>query len=98
MLFAYAETKTQISFAVTAKLISDFFFAIWIVQSLYYMYLNPKFQFSSHASSVAVQPRLCGTWSENPKTGFSERGSNRGVEISDLEAREIKLSRQQKCC
>ena len=41
-LFAYAKTKTQINFAVTAKLISSFVFAIRIVQSLYY--LNPKFQ------------------------------------------------------
>ena len=45
-LFAYAKTKTQISFAVTAKLISAFVFAIRIVQSLFY--LNPKFQASSH--------------------------------------------------
>ena len=40
--FAYAKTKTQISFAVTAKLISAFVFATRIVQSLYF--LNPKFQ------------------------------------------------------
>ena len=25
---------------------------------------------------MTVQPGLCGTWSETPKTGFSERGSN----------------------
>ena len=42
----YAKTKKQISFAVTAKLISAFVFATQIVQSLYY--LNPKFQASSH--------------------------------------------------
>ena len=45
-LFAYAKTKTQISFAVTAKLISAFVFATRIVQSLFY--INPKFQASSH--------------------------------------------------
>ena len=39
-LFAYAKTKTQISFAVT------FVFATRIVQSLYY--LNPKFQVSCY--------------------------------------------------
>ena len=39
------ETKTQISFAVTAKLISAFVFASRIVQFLFY--LNPKFQASS---------------------------------------------------
>ena len=44
--FAYAKTKTQVSFAVTAKLISAFVFGIRIVQSLYF--LNPKFQASSH--------------------------------------------------
>ena len=57
-LFAYAKTKTQISFAVTAKLISAFVFAIRIVQSLYY--LHPKFQASSHLlwlySLVCVGP------------------------------------------
>ena len=42
-------------------------FAIRIVQSL--LYLNPKFQASSHLS-VVVQPGLCRTWSETPKTGF----------------------------
>ena len=40
--FAYAKTKMQISFAVTAKLISLFVFATWIVQSLFY--LNPNFK------------------------------------------------------
>ena len=57
--FAYAKkTKTQISFAVTAKLISAFVSATWIVQSL--LYLNPKFQASSHLlwlfSPVCVGP------------------------------------------
>ena len=42
---AYAKTKTQISFAVTAKLISAFVFATRIVQFLFY--LNSKFQASS---------------------------------------------------
>ena len=44
--FIYAKTKMQISFAVTAKLISVFVFATYIVQSLYF--LNTKFQASSH--------------------------------------------------
>ena len=60
--FAYAKTKTQISFVVTAKLISAFVFATRIVQSLYFLYTKP--------SSVALQPGLCRTWSETPKTGF----------------------------
>ena len=56
--FAYAKTKTQISFAVTAKLISVFVFATWMVQYLYF--LNPKFQVSSYiewlCSPVCVGP------------------------------------------
>ena len=40
------KTKTHISFAVTAKLISALVFATWIVQSLFF--LNPKFQVSNH--------------------------------------------------
>ena len=33
--------------------------------------LLPKCEISSlQSSSVAVQPGLCGTWSETPKTGF----------------------------
>ena len=39
---AYAKTKTQISFAVTAKLISVFVFAARIVQSLFFLNRNFK--------------------------------------------------------
>ena len=57
-IFAYAKTKMQISFAVTAKLISAFVFATWIVQYLFF--LNTKFQASSHLlwlhSLVCVGP------------------------------------------
>ena len=42
----HVKTKTQISFAVTAKLISAFVFATPIVQSLFF--LNPKFHASRH--------------------------------------------------
>ena len=52
------KAKTQISFAVTAKLISVSVFTTRIVQSLYF--LNPKFQASSHLlwlySPVCVGP------------------------------------------
>ena len=35
------------------------------------IHLFPKYEISSlQPSSVAVQPGLCGTWSETPKTGF----------------------------
>ena len=71
-LFAYAKTETQISFAVTAKLISAFVFATWIVQSL--LYLNPKFQALIHLlwlySLVCIRP---GRKPRRPV--FSERGS-----------------------
>ena len=56
-LFVYAKKKTQISFAVTAKLISAFVFATQIVQSLYF--LNQKIQASGHL-----------LWLYTPKTGF----------------------------
>ena len=70
--FAYAKTKTQISFAVTAKLISAFVFATQIIQSLYF--LHPKFQACRHLlwlySPVYVRP---GRKPRRPV--FSERGS-----------------------
>ena len=46
LLFAYANTKAQISCAITAQLISAFVFATQTVQSIYF--LNPKFQVSNH--------------------------------------------------
>ena len=71
-LFACAKTKTQISFPVTAKLISAFVFATRIVQSLFF--LNPKFQATSHLlwlhSPLGVRP---GPKPRRPV--FSQRGS-----------------------
>ena len=70
--FCILRKQTQISFAVTAKLISVFVFATWIVQ--YLVYLNPKFQASSHIvwfySLVCVGPG----WKPR-RPVFSERGS-----------------------
>ena len=60
--FAYAKTKAQTGFAVTAKLISAFVFASRIAHFL--SFLNPKFQASS------LQVGLCQAWSETPKTGI----------------------------
>ena len=63
------KTKTQISFAVTGKLISTFVFATRIVQYIYFLYT--KFQASSHI--------LCGftdwfVWDlvGNPEDPFSQ--------------------------
>ena len=56
--FACAKTKTQVSCAVTAQLISAFVFATWIIKFLFF--LNPKFQASFHRlwlhSLVCVRP------------------------------------------
>ena len=66
------KTKTQISFAVTAKLINDFVFATRLLQPLYF--LNPKFQASSHPlwlySPVCVGPG----WKPR-RPVFSQQGS-----------------------
>ena len=71
-LFAYAKTKTQISFAVNAKLIRAFVFAIQIVQSLFY--LNPKFQASAHLLSLCSL--VCVGPGRKPRRPvFSQRGS-----------------------
>ena len=60
-IFAYAKTKAQISFAVTAKLISAFDFDTLLLKS----------EISSFwPASLTVQVGLCQTWSETPKTGF----------------------------
>ena len=68
-LFAYAKTKTQISFA---KQISAFVFAIRIAQSLYY--LNPKFQASSHI--LWLYRTVCVGPGQKPRRPvFSQRGS-----------------------
>ena len=71
--FAYAKTKTQISFAVTAKLISAFVFATRIVQFLFY--LNPKFQASSHLLWL-YSPFCVGPGQKPRRPVFSQRGSN----------------------
>ena len=48
--FAYTKTKTQISCAVTAQLISAFVFVTGIIQSLFFQ--NLKFQASSMLLSL----------------------------------------------
>ena len=65
------KTKTQISFAVTAKLISAFVFATRIVQSLYF--LNLKFQASSHFLWL-YSPVCVGPGRKHRRPVFSQRG------------------------
>ena len=78
-VFTYAKTKTQISFAVTAKLISAFVFATKIVRSLYF--LNPKFQASSHLL-LLYSPVCVGPGRKPRRPFFSERGSFHYVNMS----------------
>ena len=69
--FAYAKTKTQISCAVTAQLISAFVFAIGKVQSLYY--LNPKIK-SSNNHLRLYSPVCVGPGRKPRRPVFSRRG------------------------
>ena len=72
MIFAYAKTKAQISFADTAKLISAFVFATQIVQFLFF--LNPKFQASSLL--LTLYRPVCVRPGRKPRRlVFSHRGS-----------------------
>ena len=71
-VFAYAKTKAQISFAVTAKLISAFVFATRIQQFLFY--LNLKFQASSSFLSL-YRPVCVGPGRKPRRPVFSRRGS-----------------------
>ena len=70
LLFAHAKTKTQISCTVTMQLTSAFFFC-YIVQ---FLYLSKSEISSLQPSSVAVQPVLCGTWTETLKASFHTPG------------------------
>ena len=88
-LFAYAKTKTQISFAVTAKLISAFVFATRIVQSLYF--LNTIFQASSHL--VWLYSLVCiGPGRKPRRPVFSKRGSNKIVYSTQIELPHNKMT------
>ena len=61
------KTKAQISFAVTAKLISIFVFTTRIIQFLYF--LNPKFPVSSHL--LCLYSLVCVRPGQNPNCWFS---------------------------
>ena len=64
--YDYAKLKAQISYEVTAQLISTVVFVTRILQFL--SYLNPKF--IDNPAYVAVQSGLCQIWSETPIVGF----------------------------
>ena len=85
--FAYAKTKTQISCAVLAQLISAFVFATWIVQSLFY--LNPKCQASSHL--LWLYSRVCvGPGPGNPEGRFAYNEARFSTAVS---AQNIRVDR-----
>ena len=72
--FAYAKTKAQISFSVTAKLISTLVFTTHTDSTIP---LLLKYEISSvYPSSEATQACLCQTWSETPKTEQQLLGRN----------------------
>ena len=70
--FCICENKTQISFAVTAKLISAFVFAARKVQSLFFLTTN--FQASSHLLWL-YSPVCVGPGRKPRRPVFSQRGS-----------------------
>ena len=76
----YAKTKTQISFAVTAKLISAFVFATEIVQSLYF--LNTKFEASSH--HLWLYSLVCVGPGRKPERWFSRDAAQIVLILSSL--------------
>ena len=66
--FPFAKTKPHISCVVTTQLISAFVFAIWLVQSLYF--LNPK-NFKPLAIFYDCTARFVSDLVGNPEDGFS---------------------------
>ena len=68
LFFAYPKTKTQISCAVTAQLISAFGFAIYTESTIPFL-SKPKIS-SLRPSSVSLQSSLYRARSEPPKAGF----------------------------
>ena len=77
---AYAKTKAQISFAVTAKLISAFVFATRIVQFLFY--LNPKFQAS--CSFMCLYSLVCVEPVRKPHCWFSNEAAHLDVTVINV--------------
>ena len=77
-IFTYAKTKAQISFPVTAKLISTFVFANRIEQSLFF--LNPTFQAPNYL--LWLHRLVCVRHGQKPRRQvFLHKGSNVSLEI-----------------
>ena len=78
--FAYAKTKAQISFTVTAKLISVFVFATRIVQFLYF--LNPTFLASN--LHVCLYSSICVGPVRKPHCWFSHDAAHMTMSVFSL--------------
>ena len=76
------ETKAQISFAVTAKLISAFVFSTRIVQFLFY--LNPNFQASS--SFLCLYRPVCVGPVQKPHCWFSHKAAQFNLSFPSSES------------
>ena len=68
--FAYAKAKTQISYAVTAQLISAFVFAIVTYNAIPLLLVSKISSFSAKPASVTIQTDFCQTWLETQIVGF----------------------------
>ena len=75
MFFAYAKIKAHISFTVTAKLISVFDFATWIVQFIFVLSL--KFTASSHL--LCLHSSVCVRTVRKPHCWFSHDMAHTGL-------------------
>ena len=84
---ALAKTKAQISFAVTAKLISAFVFATRIVQFL--LYLTPKFQASS--SFLWLYRSVCVGPGRKPHCWFSHEAIHILISTTLVTWRDIQI-------
>ena len=93
--FAYAKTKTKISFAVTAKLISVFVFATRIVQSLHF--LNPNFQVSSYTQWLR-SPVCVGPGRKPRRSVFWRRGSYDAVQPGFCQSLTVTKETGLRCC
>ena len=71
-----AKTKAQISFEVTANMISAFVFALRIVQVLYFLY--PKFSVSNHLVQLACVGPV-----RKPRYWFSRDAAHISIRLTE---------------
>ena len=84
-VFRYAKTKAQISCAdqLRSNRVSDQHLCFCYIDST--IPLLPKSKILSFSPySVIVQPGLCQTWSETPKTGFLATQLNQALQPQEV--------------